>query len=110
MGPIKFIKECNLIDIFYDIDEDSWFYDTITLEFDYFNIDDNILEYLGVHFELPKLNEKRKASYILSEHGYFMQEVNFNEVFQVQKEDDDTSDIYGLDELPSLLKKKEDLT
>lgn len=36
--------------------------------------------------------------------------MNFNEVFQVQQGDDDTGDIEGLEELPSLLQKNDKLT
>ena len=83
MGPIKFIKECNMIKLSNDIDEELCNDDIIRLEFDCFNTDDDILEYMGVHSELPKLNDKRKTNYILSEHVYFGQDMNFNEVFQV---------------------------
>lgn len=71
MGPIKFIKECNLIELSNVIDEDLWIDHTIPLEFDYFNTDDDILEYLGGNSKLPKFNEKWKTSYILSEYAYF---------------------------------------
>ena len=110
MGPIKFIKECNLIELFDDIDEDLRLDDTTPLEFDCFSTDDDILEYLGAHSKLPKSNEKRKPNYILNEYAYFGQVVNFNEVFQVQQGDDDTGDIQGLEEFPSLLHKKDELT
>lgn len=33
---------------------------------------------MGVHFEFPKLNEKINPNYIVSQHGYFRHEVNFN--------------------------------
>jgi len=49
MGPINFIKEYNLIELSNDIDEYLWIDDTIPLEFDCFNIDDDILEYMGAH-------------------------------------------------------------
>lgn len=49
MGPIKLVKECNFIDLYNDIDEDLWINATIPLEFDYFNTDGHILEYLGAH-------------------------------------------------------------
>jgi len=108
LGPIKFVKECNLIKLSNDIDRDLWIDDTIPLEFDCFSTGDEILEYLGPHSKLPKYNEKRKFSYVLNEYAYFGQEVNFNEVFQVQPETNDTNDIQGLEELPSLLQKKND--
>lgn len=110
LGPIKFVKECNLIKLYDDMDRDIWIYDTILLEFDYFNTDDDILEYMGAYLELPKSNEKRQVSYVLNEYVYFGQEVNFNEVFQVQPKNNDINDIQGLEEFPSLLKKKDELT
>jgi len=60
-----------LIKLYNDIDEDLWINDTIPLEFDFFNTNDDILEYLGVHLELSKSNEKYKISYILNEYAYF---------------------------------------
>jgi len=58
MGPIRFIKECHAIEIFDDIDEDLWLDDVIPLIFNFFNIDDDILEYMGAHLDFPKSNEK----------------------------------------------------
>jgi len=52
MVPIKFIKECNLIELFDDIDEDLWIDGTIPLEFDCFDIDDDILEHLWGTFRI----------------------------------------------------------
>ena len=71
IGPIKFIKECNLIELSDDIDEDLWLNDTITLDIDCFSTDDDILEYMGAHSKLPRSNEKKKISYILNEYAYF---------------------------------------
>lgn len=48
-GPIKFIKECNMVELLDDIDEDIWIDNTLPLAFDYFNIYDDPLEYLGAH-------------------------------------------------------------
>ena len=106
---IKFVKECNLIEFFYDIDKYQWINDTIPLEFDFFTINDDILKYLGAHLELSKSNEKRNKSYILNEYAYFGQEINFNEFFYVQPLDGDDNDIQGLEESPSLLQKKRSL-
>lgn len=63
---IKFVNECNLIELYDDIDRDIWIDDTIPIQFDYFNTDDDILEYLGAHLKLTKSSDKRKASYILN--------------------------------------------
>jgi len=84
LGPIKFVKECNLIELSDDIGGDLWIDNTIPLEFDYFSTDNDILKYLGAHSELPKSNGKRKVSYILNEYAYFGQEVNFNEVMPLK--------------------------
>lgn len=55
---MKFVKECNLIELSNDIDVDTWIDDSIPLEFDCFSTYDDLLEYLGAHLELPKSNEK----------------------------------------------------
>lgn len=59
LGPIKFVKECNLLELLDDIDKDLWVDDTIPLEFIFLNSDDDIFEYLGAHSKLPKSNERR---------------------------------------------------
>lgn len=46
----------------------------------------------------------------MNEYAYFGQEVNFNEVFQVQPDDRKINNIHGLEELPFVLQKKEELT
>jgi len=92
-GPIKFVKECNLTELFDDIYEDLWIDDTLQFEFDCFTIDDDILEYLGEHLEFPKSNEKQNASYVINEYAYFCQEIKFNKVFQVQPMDGDDTNI-----------------
>lgn len=71
--------------------------------------DDDILEYLGTHSKLPNSRDKRQASYVLNKFAYFGQEVNFNDVLQIQSKDTNTNIINGLEELPSLLQKKEEL-
>jgi len=68
---------------------------------------------MGAHSKLPKSNAKRKPNYILNQHGYFGYEIKFNEVFQVQQldeQEDDDHDIPRLEDLPSLLQKKDKLT
>ena len=92
-----------MIELSNDIDEDTWIDNTIPLEFDCFSIDDDILEYLGVHSEFTKSNKKYKACYILNEYAYFGQEVNFHEVLQVQPFDVDEDTFPSMEELPSLL-------
>lgn len=48
-----------MIELCDEIDETKWIDDTMPLEFDCFATDDNILEYMGAHSELPKSNSKR---------------------------------------------------
>ena len=64
---------------------------------------------MGAHLELPKSNEKCKATYVLNEYAYFGQEINFHEVWQVQPLDAAKDEILSMKELSSLLQKKEDL-
>lgn len=61
-----------MIEHFDDIDEYLWLGDTIPLDFDFFNINDDILEYFGAHSKWPKSNKKWKISYILNEYAYFV--------------------------------------
>jgi len=67
MGFIKFIKEYNLIKIYNDIDEDVWINNTIPLEFDYFNIDDDILEYME-HIQncLNKMIKGKQVTFLVN--------------------------------------------
>lgn len=78
-----------MIELCDEIDEYLWIDDTIPLEFDFFAIDDDILEYIGAHLELLKSNKKRQPNYVLSQYGYFRQEIFFNEVFHVQQIDEE---------------------
>lgn len=72
-----------MVELSDDIDENTWINHTLPLAFDYFSIDNDIIEHLGAHLEFPKSNEKCKASYVLNEYAYFGQEINFYEVLQV---------------------------
>lgn len=93
-----------------DIDEEIWIDHSLPLAFDYFSIDDDFLEYLGAHFELPKSNEKHQASYMLNEYAYFHKEVNFYDVLQVQTLDANEITPPTMEDLPTLIQKKNDLT
>lgn len=106
---IKFVKACNLVELSDNIDIDTWIYNTIPIEFDYFSTNDDLLEYFGEHSKLLKSNEKYTI-YVLDEYDYFGQEINFNEVLQVQPLDVAEDEIPSMEELPSSLQKKEDLT
>lgn len=96
LGLVHFILECNLIELCDDIDKDSWIDDTIPLEFDYFDTNNDLMEYMGAHFEFPKFNIKSQPNYVLSQHGYFGKEVNFNKVFQVQQANDEEIEVHDI--------------
>lgn len=104
-GHIIFVKASNMIELSNDIDKDIWIDTTLPLAFYYFSIDDDLLEYLGAYFELPKSNKKCKASYVLNEYAYLGQEINFHEVLQVQPLDEDEESIPNIKDSPSLLPK-----
>ena len=53
-----------MIELSNDIDEDTWIDNTLSLAFDYFSTDDDLIEYLRVHSKFLKSNKKCKASYI----------------------------------------------
>jgi len=73
-----------MIELSNEIDEDMWIDHSLTLTFDCFSTDDDLLEYLGAHSKFPKSKKKYHASYMLHEYAYFGQEVNFHDVLQVQ--------------------------
>ena len=99
-----------MLELSNDIDEDAWIDDTIPHEFNYFSTYDDIFEYLGVHSKFPKSNEKFKVSDVLNEYAYFGQEINFHEVLQVQPLDEDEDLLPNIEDVPSLLPMKSDLT
>ena len=76
---IKF-ESFNIIKLSNNIDEDIWIDLILPLAFDYFTPNDDIVEYLGANFELPKSNKKYHVSYILNTYSYLGQEVNFHDV------------------------------
>lgn len=76
--PIKY-ELSNVIELSNNIDENIWIDHRFPLAFDYFTNDDDILEYLGEIFELPKSNEKHHAPYLVNAYAYFGQEVNFHD-------------------------------
>lgn len=49
LGTIKFISECTMIELCNNNDEYLLIDDIIPLKFNYFFIDDGILEYIGDH-------------------------------------------------------------
>ena len=66
-----------------------------------------LLNTWGAYYELPKSNEKYHASYLLNEYAYFVQEVNFHDVLQVQPLEEDEIATLTIEELPSSLQNKE---
>ena len=64
---------------------------------------------MGARYELPRSNEKCKASYVINEYAYFGQEINFYEVLQVQPLDEDEDLLPNIEDAPSLLSNKNDL-